>query len=67
MSTWRAPYLSCETCIEYLDARKSVLSPALAERADETGENVITALTRYMAGVHARHLSGLPILPGTAA
>jgi len=60
-------YRNCYDCITYAEARMSVVVPAMAERREETGETAQQILDRYMTGVHARHLAGLPILSGSAA
>jgi hypothetical protein len=58
---------SCAECLEYLDVRQPVLVPAIAEVSGPVPLAALAVLDRYMAGVHVRHLSGLPILPGDAA
>ena len=60
-------YRTCQTCIEYAEVRRPVIVPALVDRSVETGETSEQILDRFMGGVHERHLSGLPILPGGAA
>ena len=61
------PYRLCSTCIEYAEERMPLLTQPMADRRAETGETSVQILDRYMTGVHARHLSGLPILPERAA
>jgi hypothetical protein len=60
-------YVTCPDCIEYGSVRFSILTAALAVRSQQTGETSQQILDRYMDGVHQRHLSGLPILPGRDA
>lgn len=55
-------YRNCPDCIQYAEVRRPVVVPAMAERRSETGETSEQILDRFMGGVHARHLSGLPIL-----
>jgi hypothetical protein len=57
------PYHQCPDCLVYAGVRMTVLWPVLAERRGETGETGEEILDRYMGGVHARHLAGLPIIP----
>lgn len=57
-------YVTCPTCMDYAEQRRPVLVPAIREHCDRTSEAPDEALNRYMTGVHARHLSGLPIMPG---
>jgi len=56
-------YVTCPSCIEYAQIRQSVLAPAFVARKRQTGESTQQILDRFMTGVHARHLDGLPILP----
>ena len=65
MSNDYRTYRTCAECIAYAEARSDVVIPAMAARREETGETSVQILDRYMGGVHARHLSGLPILGGT--
>lgn len=57
---------NCPDCIEYAEARVSVLTPAFVERREVTGETAQQIIDRYMSGVHTRHLAGLPILEESA-
>jgi hypothetical protein len=57
----------CQQCRDYADVRTLVLVPAMAERCEETGETPKQIADRFMLGVHARHLAGLPIMPGGAS
>jgi hypothetical protein len=56
-------YQECEHCIIYMTVRRPVLLPAMARVIAKTGETGQEILDRYMAGVHKRHLAGLPIMP----
>lgn len=56
----------CGPCASYAATRLPTLASALARRCEETGETSQEIVDRFMAGVHDRHLSGLPILTETA-
>ena len=58
------PFDNCDACRNYAVVRSHVLAPAMVTRRRETGETQYEIVTRYMTGVHERHLAGLPILPG---
>jgi hypothetical protein len=51
----------CPTCIAYSSRRLPVLAPAMARRLRDTGETSAEILTRYMTGVHDRHVAGLSL------
>lgn len=51
----------CGTCLEYAEGRLPVV---LRLWLSETGRKV--HVTRFMAGVHRRHLAGLPVLAAVA-
>jgi hypothetical protein len=59
-------YVTCPDCMDYAEQRRPVLVPAMADARKATGETSDEILTRFMTGVHARHLSGLPILPAVS-
>lgn len=67
MTKINQPYKSCNRCSLYGIARADVLAPAFADRILHHGETYPEVLDRLMIGVHARHLAGLPILPGEVA
>ena len=48
----------CPDCIAYMERRKRVVVPAIAETCTKTGETASAILDRYMTGVHERHLAG---------
>jgi hypothetical protein len=54
--------LRCATCAEYVDRRTAVLVREFVKHRNTTGEPIGAIVHRYLAGVHARHLAGLPIL-----
>jgi hypothetical protein len=56
-------YSECSDCIDYMAVRQRVVMPAMGRRMIDTGETARQILDRFMAGVHERHLAGLPILP----
>jgi hypothetical protein len=58
---------ACLACRGYAILRSHVVAPALLARRLETGETNTEIVTRYMIGVHDRHLAGLPILPESAS
>lgn len=62
----RHDYRVCPACIGYAQVRQPVIVPAMAARAQVTGETTIEILDRFMGGVHDRHLAGLPIMPRVA-
>lgn len=62
-----APYKACHQCTRYMISRRAALAPAMAEVVIETGESPREVADRFMAGVHARHLEGLPIMPEEVA
>jgi hypothetical protein len=51
----------CGTCLEYAERR---LPTVLRLWSGETGQKV--HVTRFMAGVHRRHLAGLPVVAAAA-
>lgn len=53
---------TCETCETYMAVR---LPHVLKAWFNETGQRV--TVRTFMAGVHDRHLTGFPVLPGEAA
>lgn len=55
------PPEQCSTCADYVRARKDVIIPAIARRAERDGQDASELAARYMARVHIRHLHGLPI------
>jgi hypothetical protein len=57
------PYKACGACARYAIARRRVLKWHIAVHCVSTGESVPAVVDRFMAGVHARHLAGLPIMP----
>lgn len=57
------PYKACGACARYAIARTLVLRPHVARHCLLTGEHPLEVVDRFMAGVHARHLAGLPIMP----
>jgi hypothetical protein len=54
-------YSVCSRCIGYIEDRRAVVLPAIANHCDATGEPSADALHRYMTGVHDRHMSGLSL------
>jgi hypothetical protein len=58
-------YRLCGDCVHYIQVRRDVLIPAFVARKRVTGETSREILDRFMDGVHARHLAGLPILSPT--
>lgn len=61
------PSQGCHTCTTYALERNEVLAPHMARLHMQTGEPIPAIAARFMAGVHARHLGGLPIMPGEVA
>lgn len=55
------PVEPCDTCADYVRARRDVIIPAIARKAESTGEDATELAGRYMARVHLRHLTGQPI------
>lgn len=55
---WRG----CNTCLDYLDARRSVLAPHIARVMHQREEMPSVTVARLMNGAHRRHLAGLPLL-----
>jgi hypothetical protein len=53
----------CATCSEYAGIRAAAIARAIVDKSRSTGEDKGTLIDRLMAGVHARHLAGLSILP----
>lgn len=60
----REAFSTCHKCTRYAIRREPVLVPAIAFYSSYNDEPSRTTLVRLMRGVHARHLSGLSILPG---
>lgn len=55
------PYTNCPACHDYMEARRKVVLPAIAEHIEASGEGSFEALDRYMRGVHDRPLTGFPL------
>lgn len=53
----------CLECRAYWDVRGDRIALEIAHRTS-TVSAAVALYDRFIAGVHARHLSGLPILPG---
>ena len=54
-------YMFCQTCKEYGDRRMAVLAPHIVKEAVRRVIDPIAVLHDFMAGVHARHVQGLPL------
>lgn len=52
---------ACPECLGYLDRRSRKIAGPMAQAAQERGMSVRDVAEEFMAGVHARHLAGLPI------
>jgi hypothetical protein len=67
VTTFEKPtYAGCHVCSKYAIERQHALGPAMAREHVRTGEPMAAMARRFMTGVHARHLSGPPIMPGGA-
>lgn len=58
--------LDC-VCAPYFMQRREVLLPEVVKEADRRDLDAVDLFASFARGVHARHLSGLPILPRSAA
>lgn len=60
----RFPWQSCYTCRDYAAHRRADLAEPLADKAMREGRDTIAVVDEFMAGVHARHLTGVPLRDG---
>lgn len=54
-------YMFCQDCKEYGDRRMAVLAPHIVKEAVRRVIDPIAVLHDFMAGVHVRHVQGLPL------
>lgn len=65
--TWNEAWKMCFKCRDYAHARKEILAPKLAAKAElASGErSIIEVIDEFMMAAHRRHVeSGEPLRPG---